>query len=121
MAGQTRRPLRLASLRARGLAGVQEGHNRLGLGRVDVVDGHAHVPAEISEQAGRAAVEVVSCDDLDAGLEEASDHIERGHAAGDGERMLRGRDLGNMVLCKSNVRNRAATLRTAGVGAPALK
>ena len=60
---------------------------------------------DVREQPVRAAVEVVSRNNLDTGLQEAGDDVERSHAARHGKGMLGGGDFGDVMLCGLDVRN----------------
>jgi len=64
------------------------GHKGSGVGRVDMVHFDAHVRAQVGEETVRATVDVVSGDELVAGLEDASDDVKTGHAGGNGESMF---------------------------------
>lgn len=85
-----------------GLPWLEDRDDRLRLGRVDMVDDHAHVRAEVSQEAVRAAVEIISSNDFGARLEQACNNVERGHAARHREGMRSRRDLGDVVFCREH-------------------
>ena len=75
--------------------------NRLNLfdvGSVHVVNDDAHVLLQVCEQTIGAAVEIVTSDDLVAGLENSGDHVARAHARADDKRSVGAHDLGQVAL-----------------------
>lgn len=62
------------------LARIQVRKDRRRVRGVDVMDSDAHVGAEVCQETVRAPVEVISCDDFAAGLEDAGDDVQRGHS-----------------------------------------
>lgn len=65
---------------------------------IDVVNCDTSVGFKVCEETVCASVEVVSCYYFVARLEHTQNDIERGHARRDGERMLGGGYLGNMMF-----------------------
>ena len=68
---------------------LENGKERLGVRRVDVVSRDAVVLLEVADQSVRSSVEIVSCDDVVSRLEQSEDDIERAHTRSDGKGVSR--------------------------------
>ncbi len=74
------------------------GAHGFGISRVDVAEAEAQVAQEAIEEAEGAAVDVLSADDVIAGLEQLHERVDTGGAAGEGEAVRGALEGGDVPL-----------------------